>query len=214
MKKENKTKSVSKDVKEENVVVEKKAKKEKVVAEKVGAEGVTTKPKFKLPSVPKKVAAAIGGTVLLVIVVIIVVLGIAKGRPEKEVKTRLEDVGTSFYEDFYYKSAGSGDEEARKTFLARFEKIGIKVSLDNLLRYYVTTDNYKKLDIALGDDATVTDKVKDLEEKWFKSKKYDCNVDETKVIIYPKESYGEKDYTLEVVTSCGFKSEKTTEKAE
>ena len=100
--------------------------------------------------------------------------------------------------------------------------MGIKVSLENLIRYYVTTDKYKeaveKVTDAEGNekdvkDASITERVEDLENKWFvtgKGENDKCDVDNTKVIIYPQEPYGEKDYKLEIVTACGFKDEKDT----
>lgn len=204
-----------KNNKKESVSVEKKEKKEKVIAEKieaeiVGAESVTTKAKF---NIPKKVIAAVAGVIVVILLVVVIVLCVNKNKDENRMTTKLNDLGVTFYEDFYYKSAGSGDEDARKTFLARFTDIGIKVSLDNLLRYYVTTDAYKELDEALK-DGEVAEKVQDLEKKWFKTDKYECDASETKVKIFPKDPYGEKDYKIEVVTKCGFDSEKTTEKAE
>ena len=131
--------------------------------------------------------------VLILFAVLSLLGNTLKAYPE----TKLKELGIVFYEDFYFKSAGNGDTEKRKEFLAKYDQIGIKVSLDNLVRYYVTTDSYKELENAKN-DATVTERVEALEKEWFQDKKYNYDKDDTKVIIYPKEPYGEKDYTIEV----------------
>lgn len=42
-------------------------------------------------------------------------------------------MGVQFYEDFYYNQIGKNETE-RKVFLEKYKDIGIKVSLDNMLR--------------------------------------------------------------------------------
>jgi len=181
----------------------------------------------------KKVSAGVACALVILIGALFVIPSLSKPSTEKIVKERVNDLGVTFYEDFYYKSSGNGDSAKRTEFLSKYQSMGIKVSLENLIRYYVTTDKYKEAftTIVVKDgegtkekevkDATITERVESLENEWFKTGKGEndkCDVDNTKVIIYPQDPYGEKDYKLEVVTACGFKGEDTntttTKKAE
>ena len=76
--------------------------------------------------------------------------------------------------------------EERVEFVKKYGSIGIKVNLDNLSRYS-------------GDG--VAERVGQ-----FKNDKTneDCDKENTKVTIYPKEPYGKSDYTIEAVLVCGF----------
>ena len=212
-----------------------KVKKEKsttvVPNEKKGAEAIVSKKKFSLKDTFKKIGGGIkkgfgalgsliknhkkiaigtGAVLVVVIVALVLIPSFSLNKTEKEMKKQLNDIGVTFYEDFYYKSAGNGDEEKRKEFLGRFSDIGIKVSLENLLRYYVTTDKYKDLELA-DTEANVTDRVEALKKAWFEKKDYNCDGDNTKVIIYPQDPFGEKDYKIELVTVCGFKDEEKSD---
>ena len=166
----------------------------------------------------KKASAITGGVVLVLLVALVLIPTLSKPSTEKEMKERLNMLGTTFYEDFYWKSAGNGDEDKRREFLSKYEQLGIKVSLENLIRYYVTTDKYKELNLKVVDengnekeykDATIAERVTSLEKEWFSSSKYTCDVDNTKVVIYPQDPYEGGNYKLELVTACGFKGEDT-----
>ena len=191
-------KKSEKKIKNENVV-------EETIDNKGGAESVITKFKTVVPK--KKVIALCGGVVALVVVIVAFALLIGKGSDEKRVNETVNNLAKVFYEEFYYKAAGSGDEVKRAETLAKYQDTGIKISIDNLVRYYVTTEEYKGLEASLA-EGSVTDKSKDYIDKNFKTKKFECNKDETRAIIRPSEPYGKSDYTIEVVTSCGFESEK------
>ena len=188
---------------------EKKIKNENVVEEtnqnKSGAESVISKFKTVVPK--KKIIAVCGGIVALVVVIIGFAFLIGKGRDEKRVNDTINNLAKVFYEEFYYKAAGSGDEDKRSETLTKYQDTGIKISIDNLIRYYVTTEEYKGLEAALS-EGSVTEKSKDYIEKNFKTKKFECNKDETKAIIRPKSPFGQTDYTVEIITSCGFENEK------
>lgn len=173
----------------------------------------------------KKVSAGVAAALVIVIGCLFVIPSLSKPSTEKVIKQKVNDLGVTFYEDFYYKSSGNGDNDKRTEFLSKYQSMGIKVSLENLIRYYVTTDKYKEAftTIVVKDgegtkekevkDASITERVESLENEWFKTGKGEndkCDVDNTKVIIYPQEPYGEKDYKLEVVTACGFKDEDTS----
>lgn len=106
---------------------------------------------------------------------------------ENKLSNRIEEVGSDFYENFYYDqiSANKTEEEV-KEFLERFEEVGIKVDLDNLSRF--NEEKYSNLN----------------EE--FKNKKDDieCDIRNTKAIIYPKSPYSKEDYTISHELDCGF----------
>ena len=191
---------------------EKKVNNETVVEETTqntsGAESVISK----LNSVIRwqKVIALFGGVVALVVVIVAFALLIGKGSDEKRINETVNNLAKVFYEEFYYKASGSGDEDKRVENLTKYQDTGIKISIDNLVRYYVTTDEYKGLEASLA-EGSVTEKTNDYIVKNFKTKKFECNKDETKAIIRPKSPYGQKDYTIEVITSCGFENEKDAE---
>lgn len=177
----------------------------------------------------KKAAIGVACALVILIGCVFVIPSLSKPSDEKVVKDRISDLGVTFYEDFYYKSSGNGDNDKRTEFLSKYQSMGIKVSLENLIRYYVTTDKYKEAFTTISvkktdsdervdkevKDASITERVESLENTWFKvgkkGKEKLCDVDNTKVIIYPQEPYGEKDYKMEVVTVCGFKDEESTE---
>ena len=188
---------------------EKSIKNEKVVEETVknksGAESVISKFKTVVPK--KKIIAVCGGVVALVVVIIGFALLITKGNDERRVNDTVNNLAKVFYEGFYYDATGSGDAAKREETLARFKDTGIKISIDSLVRYYVTTDEYEGLEASLI-EGSITDRIKDYIDKNFKTKKFECNKEETKAIIRPSEPYGKTDYTIEVITSCGFESEK------
>ena len=71
-------------------------------------------------------------------------------------------------------------------FLEKYKDIGIKVSLDNLSRY-------KKDDMDDILKQFVNDKTKE-----------ECDRNSSMVIIYPKDPYGQKDYTVDAILVCGF----------
>ena len=132
--------------------------------------------------------------VVAVIVAAAIIFGI-KGtkNPEKVLTAKLSELGTDFYENFYYDKLGSSQEE-REEVLKKFTDKGIKIDLDNLFR--VNSDNSEDL------------------KSLFVNKKTGsaCDTKNTKVIIYPKDNFGKKDYKIETVLECGFNSK--TEKVE
>lgn len=127
----------------------------------------------------------IAGIVVIILIVglIIVVSGKGKESESQKLSSELKNLGIDFYENFYYKQIGTDDKE-RKEFLEKYTNIGIKVSLDNLVRY-------KKDDTIL--------------EKFVNSKtKKECDKTSSMVVIYPKEPYGKNNYTIDAMLVCGF----------
>ena len=126
------------------------------------------------------------GVIVLVALLVVVAAGFGLSyafNPSKKSKleTELKEMGKSFYEDFYYDLVvnSNGVENIKK-----FETTGIKVDLDNLSRQ----SNESK------------EKVKD----FVNDKNEECNKNNTKVIIYPKDPYGKTNYELEIQVDCGF----------
>ena len=158
----------------------------------------------------KKIAIGTGAVLVVLLVVVLLIPTFSLNKTEKDMKNKLNMLGVTFYEDFYYKSAGNGDPDKRREFLAKYEQLGIKVSLENLIRYYVTTDKYKELPEAQM-DAKIAERVEALQKDWFEDGKYKCDGDNTKVIIYPQDPFEEGSYKLELVTACGFKDEEQNE---
>lgn len=130
----------------------------------------------------------IPAAILIVVLIIVLILVLTTKGESQEVKltNELKELGTDFYENFYYKQIGSNDEE-RSKFLEKYKDIGIKVNLDNLSRY-----NGKDSKIVL--------------EKFVNNKTdKECDKNLTQVIIYPQEPYNQESYEIEVQLECGFK---------
>ena len=124
--------------------------------------------------------------ILVIFASIILFFTLNKSEDESlKLSSSLKDLGIDFYENFYYKQIGKTDNE-RKEFLEKYKDIGIKVSLDNLSRY-------KKDDMDDILKQFVNDKTKE-----------ECDRNSSMVIIYPKDPYGQKDYTVDAILVCGF----------
>ncbi len=138
----------------------------------------------------KKQVGIIAGVLLVVILAVTITINVTNSKKETQedkLNTTLKELGKDFYENFYYPQVGS-DDSSRATFLEKFSTIGIKVNLDNLSRY-----NGKDVESKIAE---------------FKNEKSgeDCDKENTKVTIYPKDPYGKEDYTIEVTLVCGFES--------
>ena len=142
----------------------------------------------------KEFSIIMGATILVAIATLVVVLVFVIGKKEDE-KTKLtnelEKIGRNYYEEYYYVSAGNDKEENSKAnYLKNFESVGLKINLENLLRYNNT----------LKDKNTT---------KFVNSKtNKKCNYEKSMVTIYPKKPFGKKDYKISVYLDCGFKEEK------
>lgn len=125
------------------------------------------------------------GIVVVLIIAIVLIVVFFKGDNKVKLEDRLKEIGTDFYENYYYDQTGSTIEE-KEEFLSRFSEIGIKINLDNLSRYKSETN-------------------KDKIESFKNSKTGEaCNRDNTRVIIYPKAGYGKTDYEVKTELDCGF----------
>lgn len=135
----------------------------------------------------KKLKIVIGGVIAAIIIIILIILLIVgvlnkKDSPNKKVEEAMTAMAKDFYENFYYPNLEGGNEAKRTDFLSKFEKIGIKVNFDNLSRYN-TKENEKYIKVL---------------------EKYECDKNETRVIIKPTTGYKKDNYTITVETSCNF----------
>jgi ABC-type lipoprotein release transport system permease subunit len=132
----------------------------------------------------KMILFGVGIVVCIAIIILLIVLLSGNGEEEK-LKKYMKEMGTAFYEELYYEQIGKNDEE-RANFLKKYKDLGIKINLDGLSRYK-TEENQEKIDS-------------------FKNSKTNeaCNNKDSKVIVYPQEPYGKKDYRMEIVLECGF----------
>lgn len=115
--------------------------------------------------------------VIAILIVIIIFINIYKEKSVSPttISQNLETIGQDFYENHYY----SDMDDEQKKLLTEFKDQGIVIDLTNL--EVITTLN------------------EELKNNLIKN---ECNFDETKIVIYPKEPYGKKDYNLKIELSC------------
>ena len=139
-----------------------------------------------------KLFLIIGGAVILLLVLLVVlfITFTNKGNESKRLSSSLKELGISFYEDFYYKQVGTTDKE-KKEFLEKYKDLGIKISLDSLSRH-----NKEKTEAIIAE---------------FVNKKTDeeCDRNNSMVVIYPRDPYGKKDYSIDAILVCGFEETET-----
>lgn len=130
------------------------------------------------------------GIILLVIIIGAIIIfffgSIFKNnnRREEKILTRnLEDIGREFYEQKY-------QPQMSEEVLKKFTDIGIKFNLSGLTRVNLE-ENSKKVSSFKN---TKTNKK--------------CDGENSMVIIYPQEPFGQKDYRIEVRLDCGFNKKK------
>ena len=89
------------------------------------------------------------------------------------INSKLRELGSQFYKTYYYNAIGSTDEE-RANNVKKYVNIGVKVDLENLIRFNSNDQDGLR--------------------------QYFSNYDEknTKVIIYPKAPYGVKDFIIKI----------------
>lgn len=125
------------------------------------------------------------GGVLLVLIMMLSLFMFKKDNQEEELNQLLKQLGSEFYEEFYYDKVGNNLEE-RKNFLEKYKDIGIKINLENLSRYN-------------------SEQNKDSLAKFVNKKtNQECDKTNTMVIIYPTEPYEKNSYAEEIKLICGF----------
>jgi len=131
-------------------------------------------------------------SVLVVIAIVILVCFILlskKGDNKKDLETSLNNMGQTFYENFYYEQIGTSADE-RTSLLSKFTTVGIKIDLENLEKY---------------NNGEFSDEIAKFENSLTEEK---CNKTNTKVIIYPQSPYGKTDYKISTELDCGFEEKK------
>lgn len=130
------------------------------------------------------VCACVLVAIVALILIIVLLGGKKKDSKGNKLEKRFEELGTVYYEK-YYNLIG---EEQRTAHLSKFTTLGIKVDLENLARTVSDTNGLPSKDEIL---------------KEFVNKKGEsCNMS-SKIIFYPQEPYGEKDYKIELKLDCG-----------
>lgn len=125
------------------------------------------------------------GGILLVLIITLSLFMIKKDNQEEELTTILKELGSEFYEEFYYDKVGNNLEE-RRNFLEKYKDIGIKINLDNLSRYNSEKNKEK------------------IEQFVNKKTNQECDKENTMVIIYPNDPYEKDSYKEEIKLICGF----------
>lgn len=120
-------------------------------------------------------------TVIFIVVLCIIFFIVFKPKNNKSridnntLQDKLEKIGSDFYENYYYSNVP--DEE--KTKLSNYRDNGIRINLTNLSVIISMDDNIQN-----------------------QLKKDQCDFDQTKIVIYPKEPYGKQNYSIELELSC------------
>ena len=133
------------------------------------------------------IIAAISLAVVIIGVLCFVIFGNKEAKNKKELEANLVKLGAAFYEDYYYPSQEKIQKDV-KEYMAKFEKTGLKINLDNLSKI-------SKIDQTL------------VEKMVNKKTKEKCDFEKTYISIYPQKEYEKKDYKIEVKLICGFKDE-------
>ena len=135
----------------------------------------------------KNVAILLGVVLLLIIIIVVAIMlfGGKKVSQEEKLTESLEEMGSDFYENYYYPQIAKSQSDP-ETFVKKYENMGIKINLENLSRYD-TKKNKEKLTEFIN-----------------KKTKEECDKETTRVIIYPKSPYDKKSYEMKIELVCGF----------
>lgn len=131
----------------------------------------------------------ITGVIILFLIILGTFLALTVGSAAFNLESELKVMGSDFYENFYYEQLNKSEEE-KERLLSQYSSIGLKVNVDNLVR-----SNKEKYE----------EKVKEFVNP---KTKEECDLENTKVIIYPKRPYGKTDYDMEVEIECGLEANK------
>lgn len=138
----------------------------------------------------KNLFIAIGCALLVVVAVVVLIICLGKEKTnEEELTKNLEKLGSQFYTEFYYPAQEKTQKNIAE-FIAKFERTGIKVNLENIAKV-------SKIDKKLIEDMVNN-----------KTKK-ECDKVESYVVITPKAPYGKDDFTVKATLVCGFDKKET-----
>ena len=134
----------------------------------------------------KKTVILIGVFVVVFLILVFLILNVDTRTEQEKAYDKVESMAKEFYTGYYYKeNSDPKDENAIKTFLSKYADMGITITLENLEKFYYSTDSKSK-------NASF-DELKD------------CDVAKTKAIVYPVSPYGREDYKINVKLDCKFK---------
>lgn len=112
--------------------------------------------------------------IILIIIILIVIISLTFLFKDTKEKD-FENLGIDFYENFYYPNLGSSSKEK---ILSDLTDTGLKITLQDII------DSEEYLTITI--DSSL--------EK--------CQKEESIIYIYPKDPYGNKDYTIKTELVC------------
>lgn len=113
------------------------------------------------------------GIIILAIVIIFSIFTFSKLSKENKRENEMKNLGKSFYEEIYYKQLVDSDIKL-KDFLSKYKENGIKFDLKTLVNY--------------------NDENKEVFDK--------CNLEDSKITIYPEEPYKQDSYKMELTLLC------------
>ena len=140
----------------------------------------------------KKIIAIIGVIAVILVGGFVIYKTMNGSRNDGKLQNKLEKLGKSFFEDYYYPSQERTQKDV-KEFMSKFTHNGIKIDLTNLFKV-------SSLDKDLLNEVKVlADELK-------------CDYNKTKIDFLPKEPYGAKDYEMTVDLECEKISKKDNKK--
>lgn len=103
-------------------------------------------------------------------------------KESNEFSSELQKMGETIYKDYYYEiTKVDKTDEQLKSFLSKFETIGLQFNLVELSKY--SDENKATIDSFLNNNKK-------------------CSRENTMVIIYPKDPYTKIDFTTETKIDC------------
>lgn len=136
---------------------------------------------------PKSIGVICVVLALIIAIVLLIIFNPFLNENEKikkQLEARLEELGRDYYENYFYDQFGK-DEQSKKEFVKGYAQHGIKIDLENLARRYT-----KESSNIIAEFKNASGEA--------------CDTKNSKVSIYPKEPYTNKDYEIEVSLECGF----------
>lgn len=129
----------------------------------------------------------------IIIVLVIASIGfyylLNQKNEEEKLTASLTEMGSEFYESFYFEHVTSSlSEDEATAFFEQFKEIGIKINLESLGTYN-NAQNAEKVEAFVNSETGNA-----------------CNQVNTRAIIYPVAPYTSTSYTIEVELDCGFAS--------
>lgn len=121
----------------------------------------------------KKILILLIGIVILAIVIILSIFTFSKIDKENKREKEMKNLGKSFYEEIYYKQLVDSDIEL-KDFLSKYKENGIKFDLKTLVNY------------------------NDENKEFFDN----CNLEDSKITIYPEEPFEKDSYKIKLTLQC------------